>query len=80
MTKKIYTNSLFSLFLLFLAFNIQAQDGDDIEFVEKRDVGTGVFLKWEMPDDESIQQFFLERATADSEFEVVLKLVLFTLK
>jgi len=71
MTKKNYINSLFSLILLLLGFTIQAQDSDDIQFVEKRDVGTGVFLKWEMPEDENIQQFFLERATADSKFEVV---------
>ena len=70
MTKKKYTNSLFTLCLLLLGFNIQAQDRDDIQFVEKRDVGTGVFLKWEMPD-EAVEQFFLERATADSKFEVV---------
>ena len=70
MTTKFYTKSLFSLFLILFAFNSQAQDSDDIQFVEKRDVGTGVFLKWEMPD-EGIEQFFLERATADNKFEVV---------
>lgn len=71
MTKKNYTNSLFSFCLLLLGFSVQAQDSDDIKFVEKRDVGTGVFLKWEMPEDEGIEQCFLERATADNKFEVV---------
>jgi len=71
MTTKFYITSLLSLFFSLISLNIiNAQHNDDIQFVETRDVGTGVFLKWEMPD-EDVDQFFLERATAGNEFEVV---------
>ena len=72
MNKNLYTNSLSIIFFcLFSLSNLSAQHNDDIQFLETRDVGTGVFLKWEMPEDEDIEQFFLERATADNKFEVV---------
>lgn len=71
MSTKFYITSFLSFcFALISSINVNAQSSDEIQFVETRDVGTGVFLKWEMPD-EDIDQFFLERATADNNFEVV---------
>jgi len=72
MTKKNYTNLFSLLFVGIIALgNINAQHNDEIQFLETRDVGTGIFLKWEIPEEEGIEQFFLERATSDKKFEVV---------
>jgi len=68
MVKNLYT----IIFLSFFFFNnsLFAQS-DEIQFTETRDVGTGVFLKWTMPDSENFEQFFLEKATTNGKFETI---------